>query len=314
VQLLLGHTIVLPHDPHFRNAVRELSRNLASGEAATPTSDAQERKSEVSRSGLSRPGSVWREPIPGLSESPSPEMVTIPQGKLLMGSPADEESSADAERPQHEVRIDYAFALGKYAVTFAEWDSAIAAGAKLEKPFDEGRGRDRRPVINVNRNDAKAYIAWLNSKLGLAGRRDAYRLPSEAEWEYACRAGTTTPFSFGATISTAQANYDGNNTYGAGKKGEYRQKTTPVGSFSANPFGIHDMHGNVWEWCEVAWNANYNGAPADGSAWLIGDTSSRVIRGGSWKGIPLSLRSADRVRNDPSTRYNLIGFRVAKTL
>jgi formylglycine-generating enzyme required for sulfatase activity len=262
-------------------------------------------------------GSVWRDAIPGVPESASPEMVTIPPGKFLMGSPKTEERRKaydGREEPQHEVRIDYAFAFGKHAVTFAEWDAAIAAGAKLEKPSDQGWGRDRRPVTNVNWNDARAYIAWLNGKLGLEGRADAYRLPSEAEWEYACRAGTTTPFSFGATISTAQANYDGNYTYGAGKKGEYRGWITPVGSFPANAFGLHDMHGNVWDWCEDAWNANYKGAPNDGSAWLTGDASQRVLRGGSWDGVPQGLRSAVRLRGDPTVRDISSGFRVARTV
>jgi formylglycine-generating enzyme required for sulfatase activity len=315
--LLERQAIVLPHDPHFRNAVRELSRNLASGGAATAASDGQEHNSEVSRSGRSRPGSVWREPIPGVPESASPEMVTIPPGKFLMGSPKTEELWKEydgREEPQHEVWIDYTFAFSKHPVTFAEWDAAIAAGAKLEKPGDQGWGRDRRPVINVSWNDAKAYIAWLNSKLGLEGRADAYRLPGEAEWEYACRAGTTTPFGFGATISTAQANYNGECTYGAGKKGEKRGKTAPVGSFPANGFGLHDMHGNVWEWCEDVWNANYNGAPADGSAWLTGNASFRVLRGGSWNNPPEYLRSAFRFRLNPSGRFFSVGFRVARTL
>jgi len=320
--LLKRQAIVLPNDPHFRNAVRDLARNLASV-GATPVpqavaSDAQERRSEGSRvAARSRPGAVWREAIPGLHESASPEMVTIPPGRILIGSPPTEErwTGYDGrEEPQHEVRIDYTFALGKYAITFAEWDAAIAAGAKLEKPGDQGWDRDRRPVINVNWNDAKAYIAWLNDKLGLEGRRDAYRLPSEAEWEYACRAGTTTPFSFGATISTAQANYDGFWSYGAGKKGEKRGQTTPVGSFSANAFGLHDMHGNVWEWCEDTWEANYVGAPTDGSAWLTGDASFRVLRGGSWSREPRILRSAYRNKNNPSLRSGSVGFRVARTV
>jgi formylglycine-generating enzyme required for sulfatase activity len=249
-------------------------------------------------------------------DSAIPEMVRIPPGRFLMGSPSTEERWKEydgREEPQHEVRIDYAFALGKHAVTFAEWDAAIAAGAELISPSDEGWGRDRRPVINVNWNDAKAYIAWLNSELGL-GRTVGYRLPSEAEWEYACRAGTSTPFSFGDTISTSQANYDGNHTYGAGKKGEHREKTTSVGSFPANAFGLHDMHGNVWEWCEDVWNANYIGAPADGSRWSTGDTSCRVVRGGSWNDSPEGLRSALRVRYVPTTRYANNGFRVARTL
>jgi formylglycine-generating enzyme required for sulfatase activity len=313
------------HDQHedWRRTLgtlsRHLGRDLAAGAPGSATSQTRPPPTPVTpppatpkRDDRSRPGAVWRDAIPGLSESACPEMVTIPSGKFLMGAPPGEERSSDVERPQHEVRIDYAFALGKHAVTFAEWDAAIAAGAKLEKPGDQGWGRDRRPVINVNWNDAKAYIAWLNSKLGLEGRADAYRLPSEAEWEYACRAGTTTPFSFGATISTAQANYDGNSTYGAGKKGEYRQKTTLVGSFPANSFGLHDMHGNVREWCEDVWNANYNGAPTDGSAWLTGDTSSRVLRGGSWNNNPIRLRSANRNWGNPTYPNNYIGFRVAR--
>lgn len=243
-----------------------------------------------------------------------PEMVKIPPGRFLMGSPTSEIGHSYYEDPQHEVRIDYTFALGKHTVTFAEWDAAIAAGAELEKPGDQSWGRNRRPVIGVNWHDAKAYVGWLNSKLGLEGRRDAYRLPSEAEWEYACRAGTTTPFSFGATISTAQANYDGTYTYDDGKVGEYRQKTTPVGSFPANSFGLHDMHGNLWEWCEDAWNDNYNGAPIDGSAWLTGDASYRVLRGGSWVTNPYQLRSANRYRYLPSNRNIIFGFRVARTI
>jgi formylglycine-generating enzyme required for sulfatase activity len=277
---------------------RHLGRDLAAG-ALDRASDARKR-----------PGAVWRDAIPGVSESACPEMVTIPPGKFLMGAPAGEEGSNDEQRPQHEVRIDRAFALGKHAVTFGEWDAAIAAGAKLEKPDDRGWGRDRRPVINVNWHDAKTYIAWLNSKPGLEGRADAYRLPSEAEWEYACRAGTTTPFSFGATISTTQANYNGKDTYGAIKLG----KTTPVGSFSANAFGLHDMHGNVWEWCEDVWSDDYNGAPTDGSPWLTGDASSRVLRGGSWGLITPGLRSSNRGSDTPSVRNSSVGFRVARTV
>lgn len=300
---------------HHFDELRRRDAERRAREAAE--AEARRRVDEEQRARVaarSRPGAVWRDAIPGVPESASPEMVTIPPGKFLMGAPAGEESSRDAERPQHEVRIDYAFALGKHAVTFAEWDAAIAAGAKLEKLSDQGWGRDRRPVINVNWNDAKAYIAWLNGKLGLERRSDAYRLPSEAEWEYACRAGTTTPFSFGATISTAQANYDGNYSYGAGKKGEYRGKTTPVDAFPANSFGLHDMHGNVWEWCEDVWAANYNGAPTDGSAGLTGDASSRVLRGGSWDYGPQNLRSAARNWFTPSLRSYTYGFRLARTV
>lgn len=285
----------------WQRTLRSLSRHVGRDLGGT-ASDAPQRQAPA--------------PLAALKDGPLliPEMVTIPPGKFLMGSPVGEEGSWEWERPQHEVRIDYAFALGKYAVTFAEWDAALAAGAKLENASDEGWGRDRRPVINVSWDDAKVYIAWLNGKQGLEGRRDAYRLPSEAEWEYACRAGTTTPFSFGATVSTAQANYDGNRTYGTGKKGESLDWTTPVGSFPANAFGLHDMHGNIWEWCEDAWNAAYHGAPTDGSAWLTGDASSRVQRGGSWVDYPQDFRSAHRVRGDTTRRNPTSGFRLARTL
>lgn len=252
--------------------------------------------------------------LPGVANWPNPQMIAIPPGRFLMGAPNGEQSSADMQRPLHEVRIDYTFALGRHTVTFAEWDAAVAAGAKLEKPGDEGWGRGNRPVINVNWEDAQAYLAWLNDKTGLTGRPDAYRLPSEAEWEYACRAGTTTPFSFGITISTAQANYHGYYVYGAGKEGEFREKTAPAGSFPANAFGLHDMHGNVWEWCQDCWNGNYTGAPLNGSAWITGDCSSRVVRGGSWGNVPAALRSATRSSIISSNRYGSIGFRLACTL
>jgi formylglycine-generating enzyme required for sulfatase activity len=164
-------------------------------------------------------------------------------------------------------------------------------------------------VINVSWEDAKAYCAWLGEET-----RQAYRLPSEAEWEYACRAGTTTPFWTGATISTERANYDGNYTYGPGRKGEYRARTTPVEAFESNPWGLHDMHGNVWEWCEDRWHDNYRGAPNDGSAWLKGKSSLRVVRGGSWGYFPRDLRSAYRVRFVPVDRYFYLGFRVSRML
>lgn len=266
-----------------------------------------------------RPGAAWRDVIPGLPESACPEMITISPGKFLMGSlnSAERSEASDGrEEPPHEVRIDYPFALGNYALTFAEWDAAIAVGAKLERPVDQGWGRNRRPVINVNWEDARAYAAWLSGRLGLTGRADAYRLPSEAEWEYACRAGTTAPFSCGTTISTAQANYDGEHTIGAGDQGANRRMTAPVGCFPANAFGLHDMHGNVWEWCEDVWNTSYSqpGRLDNGIAWLIGDTSRRVLRGGSWKSDPFTLRSAFRRSSNPLDRVSDIGFRLARTV
>lgn len=260
-------------------------------------------------------GRIFSLDLPGVPGWPRPEAVVIPPGRFLMGSPSDEVDRLDSEGPQREVDIRYPFAVGRDSVTFAEWDAAVAAGAKLSAPADEGWGRGARPVINVSWEDAKAYLAWLNEGLGLRGRTDAWRLLSEAEWEYSARAGTTTPFSFGATISASQANYDGNHTYGNGSKGEYRQKTTPVGTFVANAFGLHDMHGNVWEWVEDCYANNYSeGQPSDGRAHSPDSCANRVFRGGSWDITPRSLRSALRGWNSPTYRLSGIGFRVARTL
>ena len=164
-----------------------------------------------------------------------------------------------------------------------------------------------RPVEQVSWHDAVEFCARLSKQTGRE-----YRLPSEAEWEYACRAGTTTPFHFGEMISTDLANYDGNDTYGSGSKGQYREQTTDVGSFPANAFGLYDMHGNVWEWCEDTWHKNYNGAPIDGSAWVSNNENySRLLRGGSWFFFPEFCRSAFRSNNDPGGWQLInIGFRV----
>ncbi len=234
-----------------------------------------------------------------------PEMVVIPAGQFMMGS-----NVYGDEKPMHRVTIRQHFAVGKYEVTFREWDACTAdGGCKGYRPEDRGWGRGRRPVIYVSWNDAKAYVAWLSRKSG-----KPYRLPSEAEWEYAARAGTTTPFHFGSTISPDQANYNGRRTYGSGRKGVYRETTVPVGSFPSNAFGLHDVHGNVWEWVEDCYNGSYAGAPSDGAAWTVGDCSQRVLRGGSWLNAPRLVRSANRNRVGTGGRLILDGFRVARTL
>jgi formylglycine-generating enzyme required for sulfatase activity len=240
--------------------------------------------------------------------SDCPQMVSIPAGSFTMGSPASETGRDDDEGPQRRVTVP-AFAAGRYEVTWAEWDRCVAAGSCASLKAD-GFGGGSRPVTNVSWNEAVAYAKWLSNKTG-----QTYRLLSEAEWEYAARAGTTTPFSFGSTISTSQANYDGNYTYGNGSKGDYRQKTTPAGTFSANVFGLHDMHGNVWEWVQDCHAGNYSaGQPSNGSAYTSGSCSYRVDRGGSWYSLPQNLRSASRDGDEPSGRGNLVGFRVARTL
>lgn len=189
----------------------------------------------------------------------APEMVVIPPGHFLMGSPKNEPERDDDEGPQQRVRIPQAFAMGRFAVTFAEWDACVAdGGCNGYKPSDQGWGRGNRPVINVSWHDAKAYVCWLNKKLGARNcEHGPYRLASEAEWEYAARAGTTGPFSFAGKISADKANYDATYTYNGSKKGRYRAKTVPVDSFQPNGFGLYQMHGNVWEWVEDCYHNNY---------------------------------------------------------
>jgi formylglycine-generating enzyme required for sulfatase activity/serine/threonine protein kinase len=241
--------------------------------------------------------------------SACPEMVVVPAGSFTMGSP-ETEPERTSDEVQMSVSIAQSFAVGKFAVTFDEWDDCIAnEGCNGYKPVDQGWGRGKHPVINVNWDDAKAYAAWLSRKTG-----KAYRLPSEAEREYVTRAGTTTPFWWGSSITTAQANYDGNSTYGGGSKGEYRQRTVPVDSFLANPWGVYDLHGNVWEWTEDCWKDTNTGNPGDGSARTFRDCSHRVVRGGSWASYPRRLRSAFRGRSISVDRNSYQGVRLARTL
>jgi formylglycine-generating enzyme required for sulfatase activity len=206
------------------------------------------------------------------------------------------------------VTIGKAFAVGKFAVTFDEWETCVAdGGCNGYRPADQGWGRGQRPVIRVSWDDAKAYEAWLSGKTG-----KAYRLLSESEREYVTRAGSTTPFWWGSSTSTGQANYDGTSTYG--KQGEYRKETVPVDSFQPNSFGLYQVHGNVWEWTEDCYHDSYNGAPLDGSAWTTGDCSRRVLRGGSWVDPPKNLRSAYRLRFITDFRSLIFGFRLRRTL
>ena len=229
------------------------------------------------------------------------EMVSIPGGSFIMGAPEDEESSRNSERPQHKVNIQ-PFFMGKFQVTQEQYQVIMG------KNPSRFQGK-KRPVEKVNWYGAVEFCTKLSK---LTGKQ--YRLPSEAEWEYACRAGTTTPFHFGQTITTDLANYDGNSTYGAVPKGKSRQHTTDVGSFPANCFGLYDMHGNVWEWCLDDWHDNYQGAPTDGSAWINSqnnnDNRSR-LRGGSWVDDPGDCRSAYRYDYDARDYFLLnLGFRV----
>jgi len=245
------------------------------------------------------------------------ELVLTPPGSFMMGSTeadvqrAFEQAQHDfgnnaklewftPEKPQHEVRIREGFYMGRYEVTQAQWQAVMGNNPSHFKG-------DNLPVETVSWNDAQAFIEKLNQ----LNDGYIYRLPSEAEWEYACRAGTTTEFAFGNSLSSDQANFDGRYPYGGAAKGVYREKTTPVGSFQPNAFGLYDMHGNVWEWCEDVYHSNYDGAPTDGSARLSGgDSSLRVLRGGSWYSFAFNLRSAIRVRITPGLRDVAYGFRL----
>jgi len=239
-----------------------------------------------------------------------PELVVVPAGSFTMGSPATEVGRLDNEGPQHLVTFKRQFAVGKFAVTFDEWDACVAdGGCNGYRPGDRGWHRGRQPAINVSWNDAKSYAAWLSKKTA-----KTYRLLSESEREYAARAATTTPFWWGSSISTKQANYDGSYAYGSGAKGEYRGKTMPVDAFAPNPWGLYQVHGNAYDWVEDCYHDNYMGASSDGSAWISGDCNIRVLRGGSWDYYPQYLRSAHRAGLNPDVRGILYGFRVARTL
>jgi formylglycine-generating enzyme required for sulfatase activity len=239
-----------------------------------------------------------------------PEMTVVPAGSFTMGSPDSELNRGRYEGPQHLVAFAQPFAVGKFAVTFEEWDACVVdGGCNGYAPKDEGWGRGRRPVINVSWNDANAYVAWISAKTG-----KSYRLMNEAEREYATRAGTTTAFWWGPAISLRQANYNGTYIYGDGATGEYRKRTLPVDAFQPNRWGLYQVHGNVWEWTQDCWHVNYAGAPNDGSPWESSACSYRVIRGGAWNTYPGDLRAAVRGRFADDFRTGSLGFRVARTL
>jgi formylglycine-generating enzyme required for sulfatase activity len=264
----------------------------------------------------------------------APEMVVVPAGSFKMGSSNDEPEresyQAGTESPQHEVTIAQPFAVGRHAITRGQFAAfvtvtghEISEGARIWKDglwVDDPMGSwrapgffqdDSHPVVCVSSDDAKAYAAWLGQITG-----KFYRLLSEAEREYATRAGTLTPFWWGSSITPAQANYNGGFVYeGGGSKGVWRKSTMPVDSFQANPWGLYNVHGNLWEWCEDVWHDNYSGAPVDGSAWLRGgDPTRRVVRGGSWAYYPQNLRAAARIWVSSVVRVIYIGFRLARTL
>ena len=233
---------------------------------------------------------------------PCPEMVIVPPGSFRMGDLHG--IGYFSEKSIRTVRIDHAFAVGKFEVTFDEWAACVSdGGCNGYRPNDLGWGRGDRPVVHVSWHDAKTYVRWLSRKTG-----KTYRLLSEAEWEYAARAGTRTMFPWGNSIGSGHANCDG-----CGSAWD-DDLTAPVGSFAPNGFGLHDMHGNVYEWVEDCWHSGYEGAPSDGSAWTSGGVCQvRILRGGSYDDLPVLVRSANRDGNIANDRYNLFsGIRVAR--
>ncbi len=248
-----------------------------------------------------------------------PEMVVVPAGSFMMGSPESSLEGFSDEKPHHRVTIGYVFAVGVYELTFAEWDACVAAGGcGGYRPQDGGWGRGSRPVINVSWENAREYVRWLSRETG-----EEYRLLTEAEWEYVARAGTQTERYWGES-ETGQCRYGNGYDRTGHAELEFPMdpasctdgyvRTAPVGMFEPNGFGLYDVLGNVWEWTQDCWNERYWGAPADGSAWSSGDCSLRVQRSGHWLLEPRSLRSANRFRNPAGGRANSLGFRVARTL
>ncbi len=317
---------------HMDRLIADLEKHLNGQVRPVPTAAPQAAGDPAAKV---RPGSG--EGFHDVAAPWCPEMVMVPAGWFQMGTAQAEidklcKEYKDVgewfkwEGPHHKVTIAKPFAVGRFAVTRGEFEAFVnETGYSVPDEaytfegdkYELRKGRsfrnpgfvqdDSHPVVCVNWDDAKAYAQWLSGKTG-----KHYRLLSEAEWEYACRAGTTTPFWWGSSISTEQANYNGNYTFGSGKKGEYRQKTVPVKSFQANPWGLYQVHGNVWEWCEDPWNDSYKGAPMDGSACTTGDRALRLLRGGSWADDPVVLRAGARDGNFEVRNVDA-GFRLART-
>lgn len=256
---------------------------------------------------LSVGGAACIKPGSGQSFSDCPEcpkLVVVPAGEFMMGAPDTEKDRLKGESPQRKVTIASPFAVGKFEVTFAEWEACVAGGGctQNKSPNDRGWGKGTRPAIQISWNDAKQYAEWLSKKTG-----KTYRLLTEAEWEYAARAGTTTAYAWGDEVGENNANCRGCKSQWEGNQ------TAPAGSFKPNAFGLHDMHGNVSEWVEDC-HGDYANAPSDGSAAPVTQGCTRVLRGGAWSINPKLMRAAVRLREVPDFRTIIIGFRVARSL
>jgi formylglycine-generating enzyme required for sulfatase activity len=308
-------------------------RQVGDAEARVKTAEAAKQKAEDELAALRRTPPVAAALDPGRTDRPlsqaelvalkpgnsfkecpgCPEMVVVPKGEFLMGSPADEAGRSEDEDDtpgeggkQVPVKIGKPFAVGKFEVTFDDWEACVNGGGcqSNKTPDDRGCGRGKHPVMHVAWNDAQEYVAWLNSRVG----GGPYRLLSEAEWEYAARSSEARAYSWGADIGKGNANCDG-----CGSRWDNKQ-TAPVGSFKPNRWGLYDMHGNVWEWVQDCYADSLKDVPRDGSASNATKDCRRVLRGGSWNDSPGDLRSAYRNGVNPGSRVNGIGFRVSRTL
>ena len=296
--------------PITRSAAAASGPDLLSPPAQSPPAQpTQELSRRPACRRTPRTGQGYIEPLLEVGNALPLYMVLIPAGEFIMGSPTNELQHQDTESPQHLVTVPQFF-MGRYPITQAQW--RVVAGLspvkqKLAPEPSQFKDKDNHPVESVSWHDAIEFCARLERDTNRP-----YRLPTEAEWEYACRAGTTTPFYFGKTLTDELANYNASATYGKASQGEYRQTTTPVDHFGiANAFGLSDMHGNVQEWCQDHGHDNYEGAPTDGSTWLTNNENARrVLRGGSWYFDPRHCRSATRDLDAPDDRTHDIGFRV----
>jgi formylglycine-generating enzyme required for sulfatase activity len=240
----------------------------------------------------------------------APVMQILPRGNFWMGSPESEVGRDSSEGPLHQVSIAYDLAIGKYAVTYEEYDH-YSQEVGLPLPHDL-YSRGQFPVSHVSWLDTQGYLDWLNDELGLRNQVDAYRLPSEAEWEYACRAGTNTPFHFCDTIP--EANHHPRNINPGMSAALYHGHPVSVGTFPPNQWGLHEMHGNVAEWIQDEWHPDYNGAPDDGRPWEDGQFPLRILRGGTFFNSPFGSRAAHRARGPANGNNFYVGFRVARAL
>ncbi len=300
-----------------------LAAQPAAQEAAPDSADPESAASDADASdpGVTDLGAV-DQPVAGAAAEPAandasyfrdcescPQMARIPAGTFRMGSPASEPMHQASEGPQQDIAIARPFAIGAREVIFAEWDACVAdGGCNAYRPYDHDWGREARPVVNVSFDDAQAYVRWLSQKTGAT-----YRLPSEAEWEYAARAGSAGPFALDGVLTPQNANYDARYPY-IGEPAETRAMTTPTGSFAPNALGLYDMHGNVWEWTADCWAGALADVSANGAARATGDCAKRTLRGGAWNTGGWRLRSAHRIGKTLSAREFDNGFRVVKEL